>query len=87
MIEQNIWIMTEMRTDGYEYYEMLLVYFDDIMKMSHLGDQVSKKLPTFTISREGINISLHGTYGHTYRIYRLRMGMRYVQIHQGPIHY
>ena len=53
MIEQNIWIMTEMRTDGYEYYEMLLVYFDDIMIMSHLGDQVSKKIVNFYYIKGG----------------------------------
>ena len=34
MVDPNIWIRAAMRPDGYEYYEMLIVYVDDIMIFS-----------------------------------------------------
>ena len=40
----NFWIRVAMRPDEYEYYEMLLVYVDYIMIVSHLGDEVSKQI-------------------------------------------
>ena len=42
-----------MRLDGYDYYEMLLVYVDDIMIVSHLGDEASKKIGNFYNIKEG----------------------------------
>ena len=36
-----------MRPDGYEYYEILIVYVDNIMIISHLGDHVAKQISDF----------------------------------------
>ena len=36
-----------MRMDGYEYYEMLLVYIGGIMIVSYLGDEVAKQMGGF----------------------------------------
>jgi hypothetical protein len=33
--DPNIWIRPAARDDGYEYYEMLLVYVDDVLAISH----------------------------------------------------
>ena len=36
-----------MRPYGYEYYAMLIVYVDDIMIVSRLGDEVARKVGEF----------------------------------------
>ena len=53
MSDPNVWIRAEMRPGGYEYYEMLLVYVDDIMIFSHLVDEVSKQIGRFYKINEG----------------------------------
>ena len=40
MIYPNVCMSVSIRAYGYEYYEMLLVYFYDFMIVSHLGDEV-----------------------------------------------
>ena len=47
-----------MRSDGYEYHKMLLIYVDDITIVSHLGDQLSKTSSTFTRPRNGVKVRL-----------------------------
>ena len=53
MVDPNVWIMAEMRLYGYDYYEILLVYVDDITIVSHLGDLVAKKIGSFYKIKEG----------------------------------
>ena len=57
MSDPNICIREEMRPDGYNYYEMLLVYVDGIMIISHLGDEVSRQIGYFYHIKEGIQVS------------------------------
>ena len=38
MADPKFWIMVAMRPDGYEYYEILLVCFDNFMLFPHLCD-------------------------------------------------
>jgi hypothetical protein len=33
--DPNVWIQPAARDDGYEYYEMLLVYVDNVLAISH----------------------------------------------------
>ena len=40
-------IRMAMRPDGYNYYEMLLVYVDEIIIISHLDDQLAKQIGEF----------------------------------------
>ena len=53
MADPNVWIRLAMRPDGYDYYEMLLVYVDDIIIISHLGDKVARKIGNFYKIKEG----------------------------------
>ena len=53
MSDPNICIREEMRPDGYDYYEMLLVYVDDIMIVSHLDDEVARQISNFYNIKEG----------------------------------
>ena len=53
MADPNVWIRAAMSIDGYGYYEMLLVYVDDIMIISTLGDQVAKQICEFYYIKEG----------------------------------
>ena len=49
IVDQNVCIKGEIRPDGYEYYEMLLVYVDDIMVVSHSDGEVARKTGNFNI--------------------------------------
>ena len=53
MSDPNVRIRSEMRPGEYEYYEMLLVYVDNIMIVSHLVDEVSKQIGKFYNIKEG----------------------------------
>ena len=53
MTEPTILIRAAMRPDGYKYYEMLIVYVDDIMIVSHFGDEVAKQIGDFYKIKEG----------------------------------
>jgi hypothetical protein len=33
--DPDVWIQAAVRDDGFEYYEMLLIYVDDILAVSH----------------------------------------------------
>ena len=61
MAYPNIWIRMAIRPVGYEYYEMILVYVDDIMILSHLDDDIAKKRENFTQSKKGVKVRLSGT--------------------------
>jgi hypothetical protein len=34
-VDPDVWIRAQVKPDGFEYYEMVLVYVDDIMVLSH----------------------------------------------------
>ena len=53
MLDPKVWIRAVMRPDGYEYYEMLLVYVDHITIVSNLGDEVAIKIDNFHKIKEG----------------------------------
>ena len=41
LADPNVWIKRARKPDGYEYYEMLLVYTDDILIISHQCDAIA----------------------------------------------
>ena len=41
LADPNVWIKRAQKPDGYEYYEMLLVYTDDILIVSHQCDTIA----------------------------------------------
>ena len=42
--DPNVYIRRAKRTDGYEYYEMLLVYTDDVLIISHQTDSIADEI-------------------------------------------
>ena len=42
--DPNVYIRRTKRTDGYEYYEMLLVYTDDVLIISHQTDSIADEI-------------------------------------------
>ena len=56
-----------MRPDGHEYYEMLLFNVDDIMIISHLGDEVARQIGDFYkdqgIESRSAYLLLRGVHG------------------------
>ena len=53
MAYPNVWIRASMIPVGYKYYEMLHVYVDDIMRISHLGDMVAKQIGNYYKNKKG----------------------------------
>ena len=53
MADPKICIRAEIRPDGYDYYEMLLVDFDDIMIVYNFGDDVARQIDNFYKINEG----------------------------------
>ena len=47
MTDPNVWIRAAVRPYGYEYYEMLIVYVDDLMIVFHLGDDLDRQIGNF----------------------------------------
>jgi hypothetical protein len=41
------------RNDGHKYYEMLFVYVDDILALSHKAEDTIKEITTFMKAKEG----------------------------------
>ena len=54
MTDPKVWIRATMRPDGYDYYEMILVYVYDIIIFSHLCDEVERQIGDFCRIKEGI---------------------------------
>ena len=44
LADPNVWIKRARKPDGYEYYEMLLVYTDDILIISHQCDPIADEI-------------------------------------------
>ena len=53
MADPKVWIREAMRPDGYDYYEMILVYVDAIMIVSHLCDELARQIGDFYKIKEG----------------------------------
>ena len=49
----DVWILAAVRLDGDKYYEMLFVYFDDILALSHKATEVITKITSFYKAKEG----------------------------------
>ena len=37
--DQDVWLCSATTEDGYEYYEYILVYVDDLLHVSHNPDE------------------------------------------------
>ena len=51
--DPDVWIRAAKRDDGFEYYEMLLVYVDDILCISHKAEAVLFEVTAFYRAKEG----------------------------------
>ena len=57
--DPDVWIRPATRDDGFEYYEMLFVYVDNILCVSHLALEVLQEIGKFyTIKLEEAGIVL-----------------------------
>ena len=45
--DQDVWIRPAVRDDGFEYYEMVFVYVDDILAVSHLARAVIDEITSY----------------------------------------
>jgi len=45
--DPDIWIQRAVKPDGYEYYEMLFVYVDDIISVSHRAKEAIAEIMKF----------------------------------------
>jgi hypothetical protein len=43
----DVWLREAIRDDGHNYYEMLFVYVDNILALSHRAEDVMKEIATF----------------------------------------
>jgi hypothetical protein len=51
----NVRIQKAVRPDGFQYYEMLLVFVDDILALSHEAGRSLVILPSFTGQRKEVS--------------------------------
>jgi hypothetical protein len=49
----DVWMHEAVWADGHEYYEMLFVYVDDILALSHQAEERIKEITTFLKAKEG----------------------------------
>ena len=49
----DVWIRAAVRLDGGKYYEMLFVYVDDILALSHKATEVITEITSFYKAKEG----------------------------------
>ena len=47
----DVWIRQSVREDGFKYYEMVFVYVDDILAVSHKATDVINSITTFYIAK------------------------------------
>ena len=52
--DPDVWIRDAVRLDGGNYYEMLFVYVDDILALSHKATEVITEITSFYKENEGI---------------------------------
>ena len=51
--DPDVWIRAAARSDGHKYYEMLFVYVDDILAVSHKAKDVIEEVTAFYKAKEG----------------------------------
>ena len=51
--DPDVWIRMAVRSDGFKYYEMLFVYVDDILSVSHKAKEVIEEITAFYKAKEG----------------------------------
>lgn len=51
--DPDVWIRPAMRDDGFEYYEMLFVYVDDILSVSHKAKERIAEITEFYKAKDG----------------------------------
>ena len=51
--DPDVWICKAIRDDGHPYYEMLFVYVDDILALSHQAEMVITEITQFFMVKEG----------------------------------
>ena len=51
--DPDVWIRPAVRPDGFEYYEMLFVYVDDILSVSHRASEAIKEITDYYKAKEG----------------------------------
>ena len=49
----DVWLREAIRDDGHKYYEMLFVYVDDILALSHRAEDAIKEITTFFKAKDG----------------------------------
>jgi hypothetical protein len=52
-VDPDVWMRASARDDGHKYYEMLFVYVDDILAMSHRATDVIKEITEYFKAKEG----------------------------------
>jgi hypothetical protein len=51
--DPDVWIQKAVRHDGYDYYEMLLIYVDNILSISHCAIETIKEVISYYKAKEG----------------------------------
>jgi hypothetical protein len=52
-VDPDVWLRKAAKDDGFEYYEMLFVYVNDILALSHRAKNAIKEITDFYRSKEG----------------------------------
>jgi hypothetical protein len=53
LADPNLWWKTNTRDDGFEYYEYVLLYVDDVLAISHKAEEVLQWIDKFFPMRKG----------------------------------
>jgi hypothetical protein len=53
LADPNVWFHPAKKNDGFEYYEYVLVYVDDLLVLSHQGEKTMKALQDFYRLKDG----------------------------------
>jgi len=55
LADPDVWFRAAKKADGFEYYEYVLVYVDDLLVLSHQPDIIMKSLEDFYWLKDGYN--------------------------------
>jgi len=53
LVDLDVWYRPATKPNGYQYYEYVLVYVDDVLTLSHQGDKIMKGLEEFYRLKDG----------------------------------
>ncbi len=53
LADPDVWLRPASKTDGYQYYEYVLVYVNDVLALSHQGHMIMKGLEDFYRLKDG----------------------------------